>query len=104
MRLVDVEVLKSIMDKGDIVIGEDILDCETPHEWLVYLLAKVELFLNESIDNLPSIEVVRCKECKHWGTGVAGETEYVKCCDYGKYMVGENGYCVYGEEKKNEVN
>lgn len=53
------------------------------------------------IKDAPTVEavpVVHCKDCKHWGTGVAGETEHVKCCEYGKYMVGENGYCVYGEK------
>ena len=45
------------------------------------------------------INIVHCKDCKHWGTGVAGETENVKCCEYGKYMVGANGYCVYGEKE-----
>ena len=57
----------------------------------------------ESIDEQPTVEavpVVRCKHCKHWGTGVAGETERIKCCEYGGYMVGENGYCVYGEKKE----
>lgn len=44
-----------------------------------------------------AVEVVRCKNCTRWGTGVAGETEHVKCCEFGRYMVGENGYCVYGE-------
>ena len=44
------------------------------------------------------VEVVRCKNCRHWGTEVAGETDRVKCCEYGKYMVGENGFCVYGEK------
>ena len=56
----------------------------------------------ESIDEQPTVEavpVVRCKDCKHWGTGVDGETERIKCCEYGRYMVGENGYCVYGEKK-----
>lgn len=60
---------------------------------------KLKELFGEKIDSLPTIEITRCKECKHWGTGVAGETEYVKCCDYGKYMVGENGYCVYGMGK-----
>ena len=53
------------------------------------------------IKEQPTVEavpVVHCKDCKHWGTGVAGETEHVKCCEYGKYMVGENGYGVYGEK------
>ena len=44
-----------------------------------------------------------CKNClnklKDGGIGVAGETKNIKCCEYGKYMVGENGYCVYGEKE-----
>ena len=48
-----------------------------------------------SVDAVP---VVRCKNCTHWGTGFAGETEHVKCCELAIYMVGENGYCVYGEK------
>lgn len=51
-----------------------------------------------AVPTVEAVPVVRCKNCKHWGTGVAGETEHVKCCEYGKYMVGENGYCVYGEK------
>lgn len=49
--------------------------------------------------SVDAIEVVRCMDCIQWGTGVAGETEHVKCCNYGNYMVGANGYCVYGERK-----
>lgn len=58
------------------------------------------------IDRQPTVEavpVVRCKNCTHWGTGVAGETEHVKCCEYGKYMVGENGYCCYGADMRKKV-
>ena len=44
------------------------------------------------------LTIVHCKDCKHWGTGVAGETENIKCCDYGKYMVGRDGYCCFGEK------
>lgn len=43
------------------------------------------------------IDIVRCKDCKHWKDGVAGCTDHVKLCEFGYYMVGENGYCVYGE-------
>ena len=55
------------------------------------------------IDNQPTVEavpVVRCKKCEHWGTGGAGETKHVKCCEYAKYMVGENGYCCYGADMR----
>ena len=53
-----------------------------------------------------TLNIVHCKDCKHWGTGIAGETENVKCCEYGKYMIGANGYCVFGEKRsvQNEIN
>ena len=47
-----------------------------------------------------AVPVVRCINCQHWGTGVTGETEHVKCCEYAKYMVGENGYCCYGADMR----
>ena len=40
-----------------------------------------------------------CKDCSHWVDGCAGCTEHVKLCDIGHYMVGENGYCLYAEQK-----
>ena len=47
----------------------------------------------------------RCKDCVHWSDMVAGATEHVKLCTIGGYMVGENGYCSYGEKKlKGEEN
>ena len=53
----------------------------------------------EELKKYRDMNIVHCKDCKHWGTGVAGETENVKCCEYGRYMVGENGYCCYGEKE-----
>lgn len=44
------------------------------------------------------VEVVRCKECKHWLKDVAGCTDFVGRCEWANYMVGANGYCVYGEK------
>ena len=57
------------------------------------------LEIAEKLKDHKTWNIVHCKDCKHWGTGVAGETENVKCCEYGKYMVGDNGYCVYGEKE-----
>ena len=57
----------------------------------------------KTIAEQPTVEavpVVRCKKCEHWGTGGAGETKHVKCCEYAKYMVGENGYCCYGADMR----
>ena len=55
--------------------------------------------ITEELKEHKTLNIVHCKDCKHWGTGVPGETENVKCCEYGKYMVGENGYCVYGAKE-----
>ena len=57
------------------------------------------LEIAEKLKEHKTLNIVHCKDCKHWGTGVAGETKNVKCCEFGKYMVGENGYCVYGEKE-----
>ena len=58
------------------------------------------LEIAEKLKDHKTLNIVHCKDCKHWGTGVAGETENVKCCEYGRYMVGMNGYCVYGEKRR----
>ena len=50
-----------------------------------------------------AVEVVRCKDCKHWGTGCAGETDRIKECEYAHYVVGANGYCVYGERREDNA-
>ena len=68
--------------------------CAEEHEQLAEWL--------EELKKYREMNIVHCKDCKHWGTGVAGETENVKCCEYGKYMVGANGYCVYGEKESAE--
>ena len=57
------------------------------------------LEIAEKLKEHRDMNIVHCKDCKHWGTDIAGETENVKCCEYGKYMVGANGYCVYGEKE-----
>ena len=50
-----------------------------------------------------AVEVVRCKDCKHWKHFKhLGCTDFVKVCGLANYMIGENGYCLYGERKDNE--
>lgn len=45
-------------------------------------------------------KIVQCKDCEHWGVGncIPEETEQAKSCEYGLYMVGASGYCVYGKD------
>ena len=46
------------------------------------------------IDSAPSIDIVRCKECKHWDTA-DGECY----ADRGIYFPKADDYCSYGERK-----
>ena len=55
--------------------------------------------ITEELKEHKTLNIVHCKDCKHWGTGVPGETENVKCCEYGKYMVGKHGFCCYAEKE-----
>ena len=95
MRLIDADVLIEEFKKWLPKEGSEWLRCGIPP------LENLSVSAILTIEEQPTVEavpVVRCKNCTHWGTGVAGETEHVKCCEYGRYMVGENGYCVYGEK------
>lgn len=59
--------------------------------------------LEEFLTNVPSVdavEVVRCKDCKHWLKDVAGCTDFVGRCAYANYMIGATGYCLYGERRE----
>ena len=86
-RLIDANALIATLEK---IAKEDRMDC--------FYLDEItqEIFDAPTVD---AVEVVRCKDCKHWADGVAGCTDHVKCCKIGYYMIGENGYCVYGERK-----
>lgn len=106
-RLMDADVLiewiNGIYDCCDIVFPDndmckDNADCNSCR-WFSTLQA-----VKTKINNMPTIDavpVVRCKDCKHWGkhddVEVPGETDHVKACEWAFWMVGENGFCVYGE-------
>ena len=54
------------------------------------------------IDVIPRVDAVevpcRCKECKYWKHfDHLGCTEFAKVCTLAYYMIGANGYCLYGE-------
>ena len=46
-----------------------------------------------------AVDVVRCKDCKHWLKDVPGCTDFVGRCEWANYMIGAVGYCVYGERR-----
>lgn len=51
-----------------------------------------------------AVEVVRCRECKHWLKDVTVCSGFVGRCDFANYMVGAKGYCSYGERKDGDGN
>ena len=79
------------------------LDSDYIQETLYRRAFKTRQDIEEWLNFAPTIDavpVVRCKECKHWRKDFAGCTEFVGRCDYANYMIGENGYCLYGERKE----
>ena len=55
--------------------------------------------LRMAIEALQEPEIVHCKDCKHWINDYP-YSNIVKKCELAGYMVGEKGYCVYGERKE----
>lgn len=54
------------------------------------------------VTNAPTVdavEVVRCRDCKHWLKDFAGCSDNVGRCELANYAIGANGYCLYGEQK-----
>lgn len=75
MDLIRREEVMKILDRGKIVIDEDILECESVHEQLVYLLNKVNEYLTESVAEIPSVEAA-----PGWTPCEVGDILY--CFDY----------------------
>lgn len=50
------------------------------------------------IDFAPSIDIVRCKECRYWNT--KGCRDGVGECEWAYYMTKPNDYCSYGERSE----
>lgn len=95
MRLIDADALIEEFEEYEDYVREN-SDCFVSASET----SEVIDYLGELAMRMPTVEaepVVHCKDCKHWGMGVSGEIDHVKCCEYARYMVGENGYCVYGE-------
>lgn len=54
--------------------------------------------ITKTIDSAPSIDIVRCKDCKYW---VSDGGALMKC-DIHKDPTVPDHYCSYGEEDKDE--
>ena len=57
---------------------------------------------------IDAVEVVRCRECKHWkpSGSKAGNSfsdmEYIGGCEFTKYCRRESDFCSYGEKRRDK--
>ena len=93
-RLIDANAfLKDILTAG---IGKTII--EYSESDIGYMIRK-----RHTVD---AVEVVRCRECKHWKpTGSKGgnsfsDMEYIGGCEFTKYCRRESDFCSYGNRKE----
>lgn len=94
MRLIDADALKKALEEMKIIIDEDVLECNSIHEELVYLLEKVDAVLAEKIDDLATIEAVPVVHGK-W-TKIYGSCMYVfsfRCSECNKLVEFDTNFC-----------
>lgn len=83
MRFISADYIKAIMKNDRLMQG----NCE-------YELWKQEV--DKKVDAMPSIDIVRCKECGLWWRTIG--SNYGDCRYFGLDTI-ENAYCSYGERK-----
>ena len=80
------------------------IDADALKEWLDEYLSVFKKYdkgtIKGFVDHAPSIDIVRCKECKRWNTN--GCHLDVGECEWAFYMTKPDDYCSYGERKSDE--
>ena len=69
-------------------------------------IRKVMDSVENSLEQMPSVDLVRCKDCKHYrisGTRVFG-IPVTRCVFLGAEDVDEDDFCSYGKRKEHEGN
>ena len=67
----------------------------TSLEWQGVLLLKL-------LDEAPSIDIVRCKECRHNYNKTLNHGKMYPRCDFTDWKLSENDYCSRGEREGEE--
>ena len=97
MRLIDAD--KMAVEESEAYISAQ---CQIKDDLTRSVNAVVHTKIQRLIADAPTVdavEVVRCKDCKHWLKDVTGCTDFVGRCEWANYMIGAVGYCVYGERR-----
>ena len=73
-------------------------------------IARLHVADIDTIPRVDAVEVVRCRECKHWkpSGSKAGNSfsdmEYIGGCEFTNYYRTESDFCSYGERKEGADN
>ena len=60
---------------------------------------KGDEWINNIIDNEPTIDIVRCKECRHNYSKALNHGKMQPRCDFTDRKLSENDYCSRGERE-----
>ena len=66
--------------------------------WIGEALYQIKQVAIKYIDSAPSIDIVRCKECKHWLDGSGLCKHWSKL--YGSVLTKADDFCSYGERSE----
>ena len=62
------------------------------------------LIHTSDVDNMPTIEIIRCRDCKYWDPFPSSSSapEYHQCKRFGGVMMGSRAddYCSYAERRE----
>jgi hypothetical protein len=83
VRLIDADALKA---NCDIMVGDT-------------TIGRRDYVMFHEIDTAPSIDIVRCKECKHNYNKVLNHGKMQPRCDFTDRKLSEDDYCSRGERE-----
>ena len=88
------------------LIDVDALKKDLSENYTFYGIGQLMNDFYEALDSAPSIDIVRCKECKNREKYPCGDIEFYECSHlrlYGtKVGVEDDWFCADGERKENE--
>ncbi len=88
MRLIDADALiESIKNTADL------------GGWIGEALYQIKQVAIKYIDSSPSIDIVRCKECKHNYNTAINHGKMQPRCDFADWKLTENDFCSRGERE-----
>ena len=58
--------------------------------------------LTSRAEDCPLIEIVRCRECKHWERYVHDRGDDSRC-DFHNRQIGRDGYCAWGHRREEDA-